>query len=134
MEDDIQSMEEDLCVVRDLLFKLIDDRDLPDNAEEIINGQLKIHREHRLEDYQSIKDNIENEIYSISNTINFRENHIKWKYEKSNTLDEYEEGMKPKRKRIKELEETKKKFDNTDIEDFIKDRYMFEELKNQNKD
>jgi hypothetical protein len=134
LEDDIQSMEEDLCVVRDLLFKLIDDRDLPDNAEEIINGQLKIHREHRLEDYQSIKDNIENEIYSISNTINFRENHIKWKYEKSNTLDEYEEGMKPKRKRIKELEETKKKFDNTDIEDFIKDRYMFEELKNQNKD
>ena len=132
--DDIQSMEEDLCIIRDLLFKLIDGRNLPDNAEEIINKQLKKHREHRLEDYQSIKDNIENEIYSISNAINFRENHIKWKYEKSNTLDEYEEGMIPKRKRVKELEETKKKFDNTDIEDFIKDRYLFEEFKNQNKD
>ena len=42
--------------------------------------------------------------------------------------------MIPKRKRVKELEETKKKFDNTDIEDFIKDRYLFEEFKNQNKD
>ena len=73
LEDDIQSMEEDLCVVRDLLFKLIDDRDLPDNAEEIINGQLKIHREHRLEDYQSIKDNIDNELSSINSAINFRE-------------------------------------------------------------
>jgi hypothetical protein len=65
----------------------------------------------------------------INNAINFRENHIKWRYEKSNTLDEYEEGMKPKIKRVKELEEIKKVFDNTNVEDFIKDRYLFEEFK-----
>jgi hypothetical protein len=135
LEDDIQSMEEDLCVVRDLLFKLIDDRDLPDNAEEIINGQLKIHREHRLEDYQSVKDNIENELSSINSAINYREKYVKPKYQLSDEMrKKYEKGMIPKRKRVKELEEIKKVFDNTDIEDFIKDRYLFEEFKNQNKD
>ena len=129
LEDEVQTMEEDLCVVRDLLFKMIDDRDLPENVEVIINEQLIKHREHRMEDYESINTNINNELSIINNAINFRENHIKWRYEKSNTLDEYEEGMKPKRKRVKELEEIKKVFDNTNVEDFIKDRYLFEEFK-----
>ena len=129
LKEEVQSMEEDLCIVRDLLFKMIDNRDLPENAEVIINEQLMKHREHRMEDYESINTNINNELSTVNKAINFRENHIKWRYEKSNTLDEYEEGMKPKRKRIKELEEIKKVFDNTNVEEFIKDRYLFEEFK-----
>ncbi len=129
LEEEVQSMEEDLCIVRDLLFKMIDNRDLPENAEVIINEQLMKHREHRMEDYESINTNINNELSTVNKAINFRENYIKWRYEESNTLDEYEEGMKPKRKRIKELEEIKKIFDNTNVEEFIKDRYLFEEFK-----
>ncbi|NIP31128.1 MAG: hypothetical protein GTO02_15485, partial [Candidatus Dadabacteria bacterium] len=116
LEEEVQSMEEDLCIVRDLLFKMIDNRDLPENAEVIINEQLMKHREHRMEDYESINTNINNELSTVNKAINFRENYIKWRYEESNTLDEYEEGMKPKRKRVKELEEIKKVFDNTNVE------------------
>ena len=66
LEEEVQTMEEDLCVVRDLLFKMIDDRDLPENAEVIINEQLIKHREHRMEDYESIKTNINNELSIIA--------------------------------------------------------------------
>lgn len=52
----LQEMEEDLCVLRDILFKMIDDRPLPDNIEDILFNQLNKHKEHRKEDFEDIKN------------------------------------------------------------------------------
>lgn len=71
-----QELEEDLCTVRDLLFKMIDDRKLPDNIENILYDQLNKHKEHRKEDFEYIKNYINKSIDYVNNSIKILEKYL----------------------------------------------------------
>lgn len=121
-------MEEDLCIIRDLLFKIIDNRDLPQNIEDILSNQLDKHKEHRKEDFISIKQNIDELIESITMALKFRDRHIKMRYQNA---EEYNQTNKGKIDRLEKLKKDKEVIDNLSFDDFWKDRYFFEEYKNE---
>jgi hypothetical protein len=76
-----QELEEDLCTVRDLLYKIVNDLQLPDNLEDILQNQFTKHKEHRKEDFDNIKKNIEDTYDTILNSINVGEKFYKRFYE-----------------------------------------------------
>jgi len=125
----LQELEEDLCILRDLLFKMIDDRDLPDNVEDILSDQLKKHKEHRKEDFEDIKKNIIENLLSIETSLKFREKYIKRNYDNE---EEFNNTNKGKYERYEKLKKDKEIIDNISFDEFWKDRYVFNEYKKKN--
>jgi hypothetical protein len=123
-----QELEEDLCTVRDLLYKIVNDLQLPDNLEDILQNQFTKYKEHRKEDFDNIKKNIEDTYDTILNTINVGEKFYKKFYE--NESDFYEK-YKIRYDRFEEFKIAKEKINNISFEEFWKDRYLFEKYKNK---
>ena len=125
----LQELEEDLCILRDLLFKMIDNRDLPDNIEDILSDQLKKHKEHRKEEFEYIKNSISEKLDSLESVLKFREKYLKSYY--TNEQD-FNNTNKSKYERLEKLKKDKEIIDNISFDEFWKDRYLFNEYKKKN--
>jgi hypothetical protein len=125
----LQEMEEDLCIVRDLLFKMIDDRKLPDNIDDILFDQLNKHKEHRKEDFEDTKNYINKSIDYVNHFIKILEKYYKRHYE--NEQDFYTKYAITYES-LKKLKKDKKLINKMSFDDFWKDRYLFNEYKKKN--
>lgn len=122
----LQELEEDLCTVRDLLFKLIEDRNLPDNLETILNDQIIKHKSHRKEDFEFLKKEINNRYDITNNFIKTIEKYYKRNYD---TEQEFYEKYDMNYKALEKYKNDKNIINSMDFEDFWKDKYLFEDYK-----
>jgi hypothetical protein len=122
----LQELEEDLCTVRDLLFKLIEDRELPDNIETILNDQMIMHKSHRKEDFEFLKKEINNRYDSTNNFIKTIEKYYKRNYD---TEQEFYDNYDSKYKALEKYTKDREIINSMNFDDFWKDKYLFEDYK-----
>jgi hypothetical protein len=122
----VQELEEDLCTVRDLLFKFIEDRKLPDNIETILNDQMIKHKSHRKEDFEFIKEEINNRYDSTKYLLKVLEKNYKRHYTNE---QEFYEKYDTNYKALEKYTKDRKIINSMNFDDFWKDKYIFEDSK-----
>jgi len=122
----LQELEEDLCTVRDLLFKFIEDRELPDNIETVLNDQMIKHKSHRKEDFEFLKEEINNRYDSTNNFIKTIEKYYKRNYD---TEQEFYDNYNSKYKALEKYTKDREIINSMNFDDFWKDKYLFEDYK-----